>query len=57
MEFRKKMAQVLSIEVNDMVKRTSQNTYYVFTLNPHSKKEYTRSYGYDDAITNEPVLN
>lgn len=56
-EFRKKMAQVLNIEVNDMVKRTSQNTYYVFTLNLHSKKEYTRSYGYDDAITNEPVLN
>ena len=55
-EFRKKMAHILDANVEDIIKRTSQNTYYTFTLSNSAKLEYNRAYGYDNTNKNETIL-
>jgi P4 family phage/plasmid primase-like protien len=56
-EFRKKLAHILDKSVEDIIKRTAQNTYYMFTLTMTAKQEYVQAYGYDRVNKSETLIN
>lgn len=53
-EFKREIASLLNVDVKELTVRTNKNTYYVFTLNIESKKNYVRVYGFDDISDYSP---
>lgn len=55
-QFRKMLAKYLHVDnIKELVKRTAQNTYYLFTLNNHTKQDFIQAYGVDN-ICSEKLL-